>query len=628
MAQPLQPSIKRSIAVALSLVLLAALAVAAASPAQADGPVFSDDFESGGFANWTRVNGLVVQSDERLDGTYAARNAASTAWAFRALDATYDELYFRVWFKLVSHSTAVTLLRLRTEAGPSILQVFVTRAGKLAYRNDVAGTRAVSSTVVGTGGWHDVQVRVRVAGSNGEVAVWFDDAFVGALGNVENLGSAPIGRLEIGNRPSTRDYDAVWDNAIADTSRIDAFVAPDPDGSGGGSGGFLSSVADEGVFMVDGPVVHDVVVHPGTGNAWIGGTFSEVQNASGSKVASASNLTVLDPSGGLVSSIHTNLPNLTATKPVVFDLSLGPNGVLYAAGKFNYTHGGKSFKNVVGIDPNTGAIVATYNVGAMKSVLATSSHVYAGGKKLWRLGLNGGVAGGGWHQITALVDQSLRGHTISPAFREIELAGDGNLVVVGQFDWIDEKDAAHQKKVAVKVNPANGQPDLGSGSWSVQCSCARQASAAFGLAVEIAGTVVYVAAGGNDWIGAFDLGTGARIWQTDTNGSAQDLAIYDASRLIVGGHWTYIEDDGPNDESGNECPARGVSNPDPCWDQPRLAAISRVDGLPDKSWTPKPCCKYRGVWATTVEGSRVHIGGEFVKLDDAPGPERFYGRFS
>jgi hypothetical protein len=34
------------------------------------------------------------------------------------------------------------------------------------------------------------------------------------------------------------------------------------------------------------------------------------------------------------------------------------------------------------------------------------------------------------------------------------------------------------------------------------------------------------------------------------------------------------------------------------------------------------------VWATTVEGSRVHIGGEFVKLDDAPGPERFYGRFS
>jgi hypothetical protein len=389
-----------------------------------------------------------------------------------------------------------------------------------------------------------------------------------------------------------------------------------------------SSVADEGVYMVDGPVVHDVVVHPGTGNAWIGGRFSAVLNQSGSEVASASNLTVFDPAGKLATSLHDGLPNLAGSGATVFDLSLGPNGVLYVAGKFTYTQGGKSFKNLVGINPNTAAIVATYNVGALKSVLATADYVYAGGTKLFRMGLNGGKAGGEWHSITALADPNLRGHKMQPAFREIELASPDTLLVVGQFDWIDEKDTAHEKKVAVKVDVATGQPQLGPGSWGVQCTCARQSSAAFGLAVDVAGDVAYIAAGGNDWVGAFGLSTGARIWQTDTNGSAQDVAIFDGSTLIVGGHWTYIEDDGPDDESGNECPARNVEDPTPCWAQARLAAISRVDGMPDTSWTPQPCCLYRGVWAIAVEGARVHIGGEFTKLDSAPGPERYYGRFS
>lgn len=387
-----------------------------------------------------------------------------------------------------------------------------------------------------------------------------------------------------------------------------------------------SSTADAGVYMVDGSVVHDVVVDGG-GRSWIGGRFSGVENQSGATVASATGLTVFGADGTLVGSIHGALPRFSGSSPIVWDLSLGPNGTLYVAGSFSYSYGGKTYKNLVGINPNTGEVTATFSASGLKSVLATADYVYGGGKNLQRFALGGGNAGGSWHQITAIIDSSLRGHDTSAGIREIEQLSSTTLLVVGQFDYIDVKDAAHEKKVAVRVNASTGQPDLGTGSWRLQCECARQESAAFGLAADISGEVVYVAAGGNDWIGAFRLADGARIWQTDTNGSAQDLAVYDASSLIVGGHWTSIEDDGPGDQSGAECPPRNAGSQEPCWHQPRLAKVSRADGMPDKGWSPSPCCLYRGVWATVVDGTTIHIGGEFTRLDGESGPEHFYGRF-
>jgi hypothetical protein len=98
--------------------------------------------------------------------------------------------------------------------------------------------------------------------------------------------------------------------------------------------------------------------------------------------------------------------------------------------------------------------------------------------------------------------------------------------------------------------------------------------------------------------------------------------------VIVGGHWTYIERSGATDQNAGECPSRTASDPTPCWSQPRLAAVDRGTGLPITSWTPRVCCLYRGVWATDVQGSTLHVGGEFRQLDSESGPERFYGRFS
>jgi hypothetical protein len=190
------------------------------------------------------------------------------------------------------------------------------------------------------------------------------------------------------------------------------------------------------------------------------------------------------------------------------------------------------------------------------------------------------------------------------------------------------------------VDTATGNPDLGPGSWTVDCQCAGQTTAAFGLAVQVVDGVAYLGAGGNDWAGAFSVdGTvcppsqvapctpGTRLWQTDANGSVQDLTVYDSSSVIIGGHYTSIEVSGEGDPSGSECPERQVKDQSPCMLQPRLAAVSRDTGLAIQTWRPKVCCLYRGVWATLVDGTTLHVGGEFNQLDTDAAPENYYGRF-
>jgi hypothetical protein len=48
----------------------------------------------------------------------------------------------------------------------------------------------------------------------------------------------------------------------------------------------------------------------------------------------------------------------------------------------------------------------------------------------------------------------------------------------------------------------------------------------------------------------------------------------------------------------------------------RLADYSRDGAL--QSWNPSVTGKYNGVWAMALEGSSLHIGGEFTKVHGVP----------
>jgi hypothetical protein len=174
-------------------------------------------------ANWTGVTGLIVQQQEVYAGTYAARETSTGAatWAYRLLGLTQNELYYRLRFKIVSLGSNVYLLKFRTSSDDSLLGLYVSSQGRLAYRNDVTGVSTTSLTDVAAGVWHDVQVRVRINGANSQTEVWLDGARVDALSETESLGTTPIGRIQLGDNSTGRIYDVVLDNAAANTTFID-----------------------------------------------------------------------------------------------------------------------------------------------------------------------------------------------------------------------------------------------------------------------------------------------------------------------------------------------------------------------------------------------------------------------
>jgi hypothetical protein len=339
---------------------------------------------------------------------------------------------------------------------------------------------------------------------------------------------------------------------------------------------------------------------------WLGGKFDRLLDQNGGSGPSVTYLTAFMSDGTPAPVLP---PKLSGSGPEVWDLSLGPNGVLYAGGKFTYSSGGKSYKNLVGIDPATGEILQKFSTPALKSVLADSLHVYAGGKKIKAYHFDGSVDRG-FTEITLLVDDSLRGHKTAEGTRDLVPAG-GWIVAAGQFDYIN----GQPQKVVTRFDPATGAVDE---DWDL--SNIEQSSGAWGHKLEVGGSTMYVAAGGSDFTSAYDFETAQNVWHTDTSGSSQAVSLWDASTLIVGGHFEWVEDEDTSQCGSNENPNTG------CWKQPRLVALDRTTGMPIKTWTPNVCCLYNGVWITLVLGNQLHVGGEFTMVGGVT--QEYYARLT
>ncbi|HET6771591.1 MAG TPA: DNRLRE domain-containing protein, partial [Actinomycetota bacterium] len=196
--------------------------------------VFSDGFETGNLSKWTANTGLVAQQQEVLSGAWAARGTSTGAarWAYAQLGTTYNELFYRIRFKVVSQGAAsnntVNLLKLRTGTGGSILGLYRNPQGRLGYRNDVAAVSTTSATTITAGTWHEVQIRLRINGASGESETWFNGVRIAALSKTENFGTNPIGRIQLGENSASRNFDIAFDDITADTSFI-SDGGPPPD---------------------------------------------------------------------------------------------------------------------------------------------------------------------------------------------------------------------------------------------------------------------------------------------------------------------------------------------------------------------------------------------------------------
>jgi hypothetical protein len=353
------------------------------------------------------------------------------------------------------------------------------------------------------------------------------------------------------------------------------------------------------------------------GLTWIGGNFDALLNTNGATNSSLTGLTAFTPAG---TPAAVSPPTFTGTGVEVWDLHLAPDGVLYVAGKFNYTVGGKTYRHLIGLNPSTGAVVHTYKASPLKSVFSDGVTVYAGGAKLNAYDVATGVLVPGFTPIELLVDDSLRGHITSEAIRDFVPWGPW-IVATGQFDYVKIGGAWDPQKVFFRFDPATGAIDP---NWAPDNI--SQSGGAWGQRVLIDGDVMVNAAGGSDYVATYDLasvdsqGRAPMIWHTDTSGSAQAIAFWDASTLIVGGHFEWIEDADTPQCGSNQNPNTG------CYYRPRLAALDRATGELITSWEPTVCCAYNGVWATLVEGTTLHIGGEFTKVGGVE--QRYYGRLT
>jgi len=188
--------------------------------------LFADGFESGTLGQWSAPVGLTVQSSVVYAGTRAVRatsTGSAAAWAYHSFATTQTSLYYRLRFDVVSPlppSATTYLGKFRTSSGTSILGLYVSTTGKLSYRND-AGNTSVLSTAAITTGWHTAEVHLVIAGTSSTVEVWLDGGPVAALTKTENLGTTPIGRVQLGDN-TVHTYDVYFDDVAADTAHITA----------------------------------------------------------------------------------------------------------------------------------------------------------------------------------------------------------------------------------------------------------------------------------------------------------------------------------------------------------------------------------------------------------------------
>ena len=220
------------------------------------GAIFSDDFETGDMSQWTSSNAITVLSGLGTGGSDGARavSTGSGASASETLAANLNELYMRERFKVVSQGlNSINLLRLRS--GPTaqaLVTLLETSTGKLAYRNEVAGTLSTSGTAVTPNAWHEAELHVLVNDTSSTVEVWLDG--VSVFTATEPLSTVPISRIELGDPSANRTFDVRFDDVLASGSFIPFTGIPaDPAGPSAPTGLTAAAQSPSSISLSWGP---------------------------------------------------------------------------------------------------------------------------------------------------------------------------------------------------------------------------------------------------------------------------------------------------------------------------------------------------------------------------------------
>jgi hypothetical protein len=175
--------------------------------------IFSDDFSSGTFSNWTSTTRLTIATGTGSPSAPSARAQVSnqSAFAVRNLSQTLAQGCFSVNVNLAS-GTNIDLFRLRTTANGPIVRVYAGTGGILTVRSDFSGAQLNSGVAIGSG-WHAVEL----CGTVGSSSTWdlYRDGVKIVNAWPANTGTTPIGLLQIGDN-AAKTFTANFDNARLD----------------------------------------------------------------------------------------------------------------------------------------------------------------------------------------------------------------------------------------------------------------------------------------------------------------------------------------------------------------------------------------------------------------------------
>jgi hypothetical protein len=161
--------------------------------------VFSDDFSTADFSRWSGLTNLSIDATSGGTAPPSARAQASAtrARAYRLLGSTHTELCQTMRLNIASIGTNnVDMLRLRTATDGPIARVYVSAARTLWIRSDASGQQLSSGRALPLG-WNTLQLCAAV-GFQGSLTMSLNGTVVAGPWSA-NLGTVPIGRVEIGD---------------------------------------------------------------------------------------------------------------------------------------------------------------------------------------------------------------------------------------------------------------------------------------------------------------------------------------------------------------------------------------------------------------------------------------------
>jgi hypothetical protein len=348
-------------------------------------------------------------------------------------------------------------------------------------------------------------------------------------------------------------------------------------------------------WQTNGPVL-DVVKVGGT--IFLGGDFTQLRETpvgdGSGDVVPANNFAALDANTG--NPAFTNPPDFTGRGKDAINSLAYAGGKLWAGGKFTQVDGAAR-RNIAALDPDTLNLDSARpkTSGPVYALASDGSKLFAGGS--FRSANNTNRIRLAAFSFSGALDQGWN-PSADDKVRDMAVTTDGvGLFITGDFETVSGQPRNALARLTTATGSLTGWEPTGTVNPKVR-----------GMGVNTTSQRLYWSTAQSDWVGAFNVDTGKRIFKTDTDGTVND-AVEIGNRVIIGGHFVYVAPQ----PFVNTCAADTST----CDFHSKIAALE-LNGHLDQSWNVGlrgGADNWQGPQRFLVDGTSLWIGGMFESID-------------